>query len=186
MAINTYSKIQMISNALVLLGETPLNSLTDDRYGATVGSNLFDLLYESELQSNRWRFSCTKKALSQLTATPLNEWQFAYQLPADMLLPIGTWPKFPYEIYADRLYTDQTEVDLEYQFKPELNKVPAYFALLMTYALARDMAKPITESDAGVQIMNQKYLSQRNRAMFADAQGRPSRAIVDSPFTDIR
>lgn len=183
---STYSKIGMISSALILIGEKPLQSLSDDRYGATVGSNLFDVLYETELQANRWRFSCTKASLGRLTAAPLNEWQYAYQLPAEMLLPLGVFPRAPYEIYADRIYTNATSVDLEYQFKPEINKLPAYFALLLTYALARDMVKPITESDTAVQVMQMKYQMQRNRAMFADAQGRPNKPIVDNPFVDVR
>lgn len=183
---STYAKIDLISKALILCGETPLTSLSDPRYGATVGSNLFELLFETELQSNRWRFACNKKSLGRLTATPLNEWQFAYQLPPDMLLPLGTFPRSNYEIYADRIYTNESVVELEYLFKPEVSKCPAYFNLLMTYALARDMVKPITESDTAVNAMAQKYLIQRNRALFADSQGRPNKPIADSPFTDGR
>lgn len=186
MAIETASKISLISRALILLGEQPATSLSDDRYGVTVGSNMFEILYEAELQSNRWRFACKKRALSRLSDVPLNEWQYAYQLPADCLLPIGTWPSSQYEIYGDRIYTDQTIVNLDYMFKPDADALPAYFSLLMCYCLARDMIKPITESDAGVEVMNKKYLVQRDRAMFADAQGRPSRPIQSSPFTDGR
>lgn len=183
---STYAKIDLISKALILCGETPLTSLSDNRYGATVGGNLFDMLFETELQANRWRFACNKKSLSRLTDVPLNEWQFAFQLPPDMLLPLGTWPRQNYEIYADRIYTNQTSVDLEYLFKPEINKIPAYFNLLMVYALARDMIKPITESDTAHQLMQSKYTMQRGRAMYADAQGRPNKPVVDSPFTDGR
>jgi len=71
-------------------------------------------------------------------------------------------------------------------FKPEITSCPAYFCTLMTYALARDMIKPITESDMAMQLMERKYSRQRERAQFADAQGRPSRPIYDSPFTDAR
>lgn len=185
-SIETQSKIALISKALILCGETPLISLTDNRYGATVGSGLFDIIYEAELQSNRWRFACGKIALSQLNVTPLNEYQNAFQLPATMLLPLGVFPRADYEIYADRIYTNQSSVDLEYTFKPEVSACPAYFNLLMTYALARDMIKPITESDTAVAVMESKYQKQRARAMFSDAQGRPNRPMMDSPFTDNR
>lgn len=186
MAIEQNTKIGLISKALVLLGETPLNSLSDNRYGATVGANMFELIYENELQSNRWRFACAKKSLSRLVAVPLNEWEYAFQLPTDMLLPIGVFPYAPYEIYATHLYTDETAIDLEYMFKPDVTAVPAYFSTLMVYALARDMAKPITESDAAVSVFQNKYVMQRDRALFADAQGRPNSAITYSPFTDNR
>lgn len=184
--IQTATKIQMISDALILCGEKPLNSLSDNRYGATVGSNLFELLYESEIQSNRWRFACTKKQLGRLTSSPLNEWQYAFQLPPEMLLPLGAYPRVNYEIYGDHVYTNETAFALEFMFKPDVNKVPAYFNLLMVYQLAANMIKPITESDNAAQLMAKAYTRQRGVAMFADAQGRPNKAIVDSPFTDVR
>jgi hypothetical protein len=185
-SIETQTKIKLISNALILCGEKPLNSLADNRYGATVGANLFEQIYEAELQSNRWRFACAKKSLSLLVATPLNEWQYAFQLPPTMLLPLGVYPSKPYEIYADRIYTNATEIDLEYMFKPDVSACPAYFTLLITYALAKDMIKPITESDNAVVAMTAKYNTQRARAQFADAQGRPNKPIADSPFTAVR
>jgi len=187
MAIVTNSKIDLISDALILCGEKPLTSLSDNRYGATVGSNLFEIIYENELQSNRWRFACTKKALSRLVAAPLNQWSYAYQLPSDMLLPIGVYPPdLQYEIYADHLYSDRTSIELDYMFKPEVTDCPAYFTKLIVYALAKDMIKAITESDNAVQIMTQKYNMQKGIAMYADAQGRPAKPVFDSPYTDVR
>lgn len=186
MPIETSTKIGLISNALILLGEKPLNALNDNRYGATVGANMFEMIYENELQSNRWRFAMTKQALSQLVDAPLNEWQFAYQLPSDMLLPIGVFPPCDYEIYADHLYTDMTTVELDYMFKPNVGEIPAYFATLMTYRLARDMAESVTESGPKKDRWNREYATQRAVAQFADAQGRPAKMIMRSPFTDVR
>lgn len=186
MALETSSKIKIISDALILCGEKPLNSLSDDRYGATVGGNLFEVVYEDELQSNRWRFACKKNSLSRLVAVPLNQWQYAYQLPSDMLLPIGIFPKQLYEIYSNHLYTNATTVELDYMFKPEVTALPAYFRMLLTYRMAKDMIKPITESDTAWDRKVREYNVQRSRAMFSDAQGRPSQPILDNPFTDVR
>lgn len=187
MAIETNSKIDLISKALILCGEKPLNSLSDERYGATVGSNLFEMLYENELQSNRWRFAMTKTSLSKLVAVPLNQWKNAFQLPPDMLLPIGIFPvDLNYEIYADRIYTDRETVELDYMFKPVVTSTPAYFATLMTFALAQHFIKPITESDTAVKIMEKKYERQRGIALYADAQGRPAKATFSDPFVNIR
>lgn len=185
--IETNSKIGLISRALILLGEEPLQSLDDDRYGATVGSNLFEILYENEVQSGAWRFCSKKRSLSQLVDEPLNEWRYIYQLPTDMLLPRGVWPRgTPYEIFGQHLYTNANTIDLDYLYKPDVDKVPAYFALLMVYALAKDMAKPITESDAHEKKWTKAYVLQRNIAQYADAQGRPATELVDAPFVDNR
>lgn len=186
MAIETPSKIGLISKALILLGEKPASSLTEDRHGVTVGVNLFELLYETELQANSWRFNMKKASLSRLNVTPVNQYTYAYQIPTDCLLPRYVYPASNYEIYGDRIYTNDSSVDLDYQFKPEVSALPAYFALLLTYALARDMAGPVTESEAKVKEFMSKYPVQRDRAMYADAQARPATMIVDSPFVDVR
>jgi hypothetical protein len=91
-----------------------------------------------------------------------------------------------YEIYADKLYSNRASVELDYTFKPEVTACPAYFCTLLTYAMARDMVKALSESDQAVQVMNAKYISQRDRALYADAQGRPSKPIAGQPFVDIR
>lgn len=186
MAIETPTKIGIISKALILCGEKPLSSLSEDRYGATVGSNLFESLYESELQSNPWRFATKKGSLSRLNVTPLNQWTYAYQLPSDCLIPSHVYPGAPYEIYGDRIYTDATSVELDYRFKPEVSALPAYFALLLTYRLAANMIKPITESDDARNELLKTYRMQRADALYADAQGRPSTAVQSSPFIDVR
>ena len=125
---------------------------------------------------------------------------YCFQLPTDMLLPIGFWgvgPDRTYEIYSNVIYTNVTSnpgpinstapvLTFDYMFKPDPSACPSYFTLLMTYALARDMIKPITESDTAASAMNQKYLMQRSRAMFADAQGRPNRQIQHNPFVQVR
>lgn len=199
-AIVTQTKLSMISAALVLCGEKPMNSLTDQRYGAAVGAAMFDMVYENELQSNRWRFACKKAQLAQVNVTPPNEWQFCFQLPTDMLLPIGIWgagPDRTYEIYSNVIYTNITSnpgpinssapvLTFDYMFKPDPATVPSYFSLLMTYALAKDMIKPITESDTAKTAMTQAYNRQRASAMFADAQGRPNRQLQHNPFVQIR
>jgi len=198
--IVTQTKLSMLSAALVLCGEKPLNSLTDNRYGAAVGAAMFDMVYENELQSNRWRFAVKKEALSQVNATPPNEWMYCFQLPTDMLLPIGFFgagPDRSYEIYSDKIYTNITSnpgpinsttpvLTFDYLFKPDPATVPSYFSILMTYALAKDMIKPITESDSAVTVMEGKYNRQRGRALYADAQGRPNRPLQHNPFTQVR
>jgi hypothetical protein len=34
--------------------------------------------------------------------------------------------------------------------------------------------------------MMKRYVVQRDRAMYADAQGRPAKRVQSSPFTDVR
>lgn len=185
-SIEVQSKISIISKSLILCGEKPCTSLSENRYGVTVGAGLFDLVYESELASNPWRFCSMKKALSRLVNVPLNQWKYAYQLPPEMIVPSYVFPRAQYEIYGDHLYTDVTAVELDFRFKPDISACPAYFSLLMVYALYKDMAKPVTESDAHALKALKAYALQRDRALYADAQGRPATPIQSNPFTEQR
>ena len=195
--IVSQTALSMLSAALVLCGEKPLNSLTDPRYGAQVGAALFDMVYESELTANRWRFSCKKGTLSQLNQTPLNEWQYVFQIPTDCLNVIGIWgvgPNHLYEIYGDTINTNivsspgtnPAALVLEYQFKPDPSDLPSIFSLLVTLALAQHMCKPITESDSARTKCEQAYNKQRNVAMSNDAQSRPNRPLQHRPFIQVR
>lgn len=182
----TPTKVKIISDALILLGEQPLTSIDDARHGARVGVNLFERLYENELCSNRWRFAIDKQALSQLAAAPLNEWQYAYQLPSGLLLPIRVYPDANYEIYTDKLFSNHSAVELDFVFKPDLGGLPSYFYELMVCRLAWRMARAVTEAGSTVEEMYRAYVQQRDVALYADAQGRPNQPFSDSPFTDIR
>lgn len=195
--IVTQTEISMLSAALVLCGEKPLNSLADPRYGAQVGAALFDMIYETEIQSNRWRFACKKGQLTQIVGIPLNEWQYAYQVPPDCLQFIGFWGVSPaglYEIYGNVIYTNTTAnpgvnagtLTAEYMFKPDPGTIPSYFSLLVTLALAQHMCKPVTESDSARTKCEQAYIAARNRAMFIDANARPNRPLQHRPFIAVR
>jgi hypothetical protein len=191
------SELSMISAALVLTGEKPLNSLTDTRYGAQVGAAFFDMIYENELTSNPWRITCTKWTLAQLTSQPANEWRYAFQIPPDCITVLGFWgldPSMLYDIYGDVIFTNVTSnpgvvpstLVMEGQFKPDPGTLPSYLSLLVTYALAKRMVKPITESDSQMTKLEQAYNQQRNVAMATDAKQRPNRTLQSQPFIRVR
>ena len=81
------SKIDLISNALILIGDTPINSLTGGSRRETVANNLYDNIVQNELTKYRWGFARRKAQISRLTDTPVdpNGWKSIYQLPTDNL-----------------------------------------------------------------------------------------------------
>jgi len=84
------SKIDLISNALILIGDTPINSLTGGSRRETVANNLYDNIVQNELTKHRWGFARRKAQMSLLTDTPVdpNGWESIYQLPTDL------WPVY--------------------------------------------------------------------------------------------
>lgn len=174
-SVSNFTKIDLCSNALLLIGENTISSFTEDTPAALVAANLYELTYESLLTLHPWRFASNKSQLARLTAAPTNQWKYAYQLPADFLVAqhvdIGNQN---YQIYGDKLFTDETTIILDYTFKPDESLLPAYFAELLEMRLASVFAVPITESATKSEHYAALADRQLLRAKTIDSQATPS------------
>lgn len=181
------TKIDIISNAFLLLGTPTINSLNDGSSRANVAANLYDTTVDSLLTSNRWNFAYARLALSQLVAAPAHTYTYAYQLPSDYLMPVRVYTlTHDYEIIGDKLYTNLDAVTLDYIARPDESKFPQYFVKALEYRLAVEFCIPITENRAMKETLLQDFRRELGNAMYADSQGRPSREPVDKPFIDCR
>jgi hypothetical protein len=176
------TKISMCSNALLLIGHGTISSFTEGGAGALVASNLYDSSYENLLTLHRWRFASGKVSLSRLTATPLNEWDYAFQLPANYMLINRVIPQSDYEIFEDKIYSNQQTLDLDYVYKPAESELPAYFVKLVEYYLASQFSVPVTDNSTKGQLYDGMYQNQLRQAKFADASSRPPDAIASTPL----
>ena len=181
------SKIDIISNALLLIGHGSISSLDPDQgAGATVGAALFDTTLEYMLSTTYWRFSMKQQQLNRLTAAPLNNWQYAFQLPTDLITLYRVEPRTGYQIFGDLLYTNSAELAADYSFKPEAEGLPVYFVQAMQYKLAADFAISITNDTQKNALYENKYRQEVKIAMAADAKNHPPVSIMDQPFTYVR
>jgi hypothetical protein len=88
------SKIQLISNALILIGDLPITSLEGNSRAQTVANNLYDNIVQNEMTKFRWGFARKKAQLDLTVSVPVGtEWQSIYQLPADLLFLIKINPQ---------------------------------------------------------------------------------------------
>jgi len=181
-----FSKVTIASNALVLLGDEPISSFTEEGAGSRVAANLYETAYLSMLSSHRWNFATKKASLSKLAATPQNEYQFQYQLPTDMVMVITTYPASIYRILGDKLYSDAPSIEIDYIWKVTEDQFPAYFVKAFEYKLAAEFAVPITEDLNKVDIMTRLYERESRQARYADSQSAPNVPIVDDPYIRVR
>jgi len=101
------TKIDLVSAALVLIGDTPINSLIGNSRAQQVANALYDSIVQNELTKHRWGFARAKAQLALTTDTPVDqEWQSIYQLPADILFLIKLYPSVNYQIYGNKVYTN--------------------------------------------------------------------------------
>lgn len=174
-AVENYTSIDLASNALLLIGEETISSFTDDTTAALVAANLYAPTYEGLLTLHPWRFASTKAQLARLVAAPINQWKYAFQLPNDFLVAQHVdRGNDNFQIYADKLYTDQPTMILDYTYKPDESYLPAYFTELLEYKLASIFAIPITESATKADYYASIANTQLTRAKTIDSQSTPS------------
>lgn len=184
--MNVATAIKINSNALILLGHTPIASFSDAGSGAQVASNLYETSLRSMLSSHRWRFATKKAQLARLTAEPLNEWQYQFQLPTDFIMLIDVFETSNFEIYGDKLYTNTTTAYIDYIYRVDEAYFPPWFTKALEFFLAAQYAIPVTGNSTRMAEYNNMYEMQMKRARFADSAERPNTGIVDAPFLDVR
>lgn len=179
------SKFDIISQALVLIGESPISSFSEGTAG-TVANQLYDITYEGLLTKHRWRFAIGKQALSKLSSTPLNEWKNAFQIPSELLLVIKSYPRTTFEVYEDQIYANVESLSIDYLYKPDEGRLPAYFVEALAARLAEVICIPITNNQSLKESMAELSVRRFNEAAYADSQGRFPSAIQSRPFIDVR
>lgn len=182
------SKIDLISNALILIGDNPISSVIGNSRAQTVAANLYDNIVQNELTKHRWGFARRKAQLSLLVDEPLDDdWRSIYQLPTDLLVLIKLNPNTSYQIYGDKVYTNLSQtLHCDYIRNVSESEWPVYFAKMIEYALARDFASSVRDSASSADRMAAEYLNASRMARYTDSQQHPQTAIIDRPFINVR
>ncbi len=182
------SKIDLISNALILIGDNPINSLTGNSRAQQVANNLYDNIVQNELTKHRWGFARRKAQLSLLVDEPIDdEWRSIYQLPTDLLTLIKIRPNVAYQIFGDKLYTNLSqELFCDYIRNVTEPEWPIYFSKMIEYALAKDFAPSIRDSSSSRVEMTNEYIIASRMARYTDSMQHPQTPIVDRPFIAVR
>ena len=179
------ARVQLVSNALILLGDRPIASLTEETVGATLGANLFENTYLTMLQSHRWRFAVKTVSLSKLSATPDTGYTTAFQLPSDFLYTIKTDAN-NFEVYGTQLHCNYSSLQLDYIYRVDEDKLPAYFAKALEYNLSAQFAVPITGDLNKADYFAKVFVNELKKAKHTDATQYPEVAVQSRPYVDIR
>jgi hypothetical protein len=197
--------LSVCSDALILMGASPISSFTEGTDAAQACDRLYPDLRDTLLSTYHWTWNVKKVQLSQLSTPPLNEFEHAYQLPGDMLSGVlalfdssenHEYPiRYGWEIYGDQLFTDLDEVYIDYQSSINESKMPPYFINVLKYAMAAELSVVITDQIAkadyyravayGTPGENGRGGLMR-QAMNIDSRGRLSPVIEDYSLIDVR
>ena len=180
------SAIQICSNALILLGHPPIASFDEPGAGAQASANLYEQSYLSMLTNHRWRFATKKAQLARLSEAPLNDYNYQFQLPSDLLYLIKKDSGFNYEVYGDKLYSNNLTESIDYLYRVNEDALPPYFIKAFEFFMAAQMAIPVVGNTSRADYYYSAYEMQLKRAKFADSTQRPGDTFTQSPYTQVR
>lgn len=182
------SKIDIASNALLLIGDNPISSFSDAGAGAQVAASLYPETKKRLLSEHPWSFALKQQRLNKLSQVPdiLTGYKNAFQLPTDLIRIWNIQSHSNYILLGNLLYSNQKEILATYVFDVDEVNLPPHFVKSLEYTLAGDFAISITEDNTMSQIMTQKAELFTAKAMGIDSQGRPQQGIIDSPIINAR
>lgn len=147
------SDIDIAARALILIGADPITSFTETSTEALVASNIYEDVIQSALCASRWRFATNQAELNRLTDVPTGRFDFAYQLPSDMLMLHALTVNdnlIEYNIYGDKAFANTSTNDkviADYAFRVGEEKFPSYFTISVEFSLATTFAVAIARDE---------------------------------------
>lgn len=178
-------KISIINEAVLLVGATQISSLEDSSREALVAGSVYTTTYEELISCHPWTFSLNQVSLTRLVDDPLFGFDHAYQLPVDpklIRLIRKNNPKNDYRLFEDKLYTDDDEVEIIYQFKPQEENLPSYFVRALVMELSKLFALSLIQDETQAQLFEGLAQRQVRKARNIDSQNQPSIAIDKNEF----
>lgn len=197
------TRLEMIDNALVRMGEEPLGDETAP--GADTHLGVWFAVTGHILGVNPWSFNTVTRRLARLSEPPAMFYAYQFQLPADMLgapravydsatlkVPLTEW-----EILDGVLCANAADLWLKMDKQPEPARWPGYFVELVTRVMMSEFALSIREDPVLRERLRTECFGTASelgtgglmgQAMTLDSQGKPSPKIQmgSDPFTSAR
>lgn len=174
-------KIEIISNASVLLGGEPISALSEGISGV-LGDAFYENTYRDLLSMHPWRFAMKKRKLAKTTTVPINEYKYEYQLPSDCVVVRRVNEGLDYDIFEDKIFTNYNDVSIEYTYRPTETILPDYFTATLQFLLASLFAVPITDNVSKGEFYTILYDKKLKVAKMIDSQSRPTTPIQSNPL----
>ncbi len=178
------SPVAICSNALLLLGKSPISSFEEGNDRARYASNLYPMAKPDLLRAHPWNFSCKRVLLSPLVTPPAFGFTAQFQLPGDYvrLVQVGYpgrgCPDFAME--DGKILANATALPLRYVYDADNEATwDSKMVFLAVRRMAWELAYPVTQSTTLRDSMEAAYIKALREAKAIDAQENPSETLGD-------
>lgn len=184
------SQVDICSNALLLLGAKPINALDEAVDRARLASNLYDGVKRAVLRAHPWNCCVTRVTLSPLVSTPEFDYAYEFTLPPDCakILQVGEYfQEVDYRIERGKIRSNEAVLHLKYISNGvSEGSFDDLLIEALKYAMAAQMAYPITQSASMAELMESKYQLVLRDARAVDGQDDPPEKLGDDALVASR
>lgn len=178
------SKVDICSNALLLLGAQPINSLDEEDDRARLASNLYDGVKLAVIRAHPWNCCVTRAELSPLASTPPADYIYQFTLPPDCakILQVGEYlAEVDYRVERGKILSNESVIHLKY-ISTDVSEgaLDSLLTEAIKYAMAAQMAYPITQTASMAEFMESKYQMVLREAKTVDGQDDPPETLGDN------
>jgi len=182
--------VSICSNALLLLGAQPINSLTENNDRARLCNSLFEVIRDDVLRSHFWNCCIKRVAIAADSTAPAYDYSYQFTLPSDWIrnISVGLYGReCDYRCEGRKILCDESTLYLKYIYKNEdVSTWDSSLVNAMHHAIAARIAYAITQSASLAQAMDQQLSMFMKRARAIDGQDEPPETMGDFPLINAR
>ncbi len=162
------SKIDLCSMALLKLGESPIQSFTDDSATSQLARTLYDSVTDTLLSLHPWRFATQEISL-------MRNADGDFLIPSNVLRVLKTHGR----IIGNRIISDASDITITALVRTSPDAFPGYFVSLVATRLAMEFCIPLTGNQSVFRMLAALFESELQTAKFIDSTTSASDALQD-------
>lgn len=142
------SEVSICNQALAMLGQAPITSLSDANVNAERCNALYAATRDAMLEAHAWRFATKRYALPQASPAPAFGYACRYEVPGEVLRVLEVNEnKYAWELEEDSIVTDSSVCQMRAVSQvTDPNKFSSLFVIALATRLAAELAIAITGS----------------------------------------
>jgi len=182
------TELGIINSALIKLGVETVSAVPGTTRQGALANEQYAKIRDELLTEHPWNFAIKRALLTPTVTTPVFEFAFEYNLPADYLRVWATeFPQDFYQIEGNKLYSNYSAIKIRYIYKvTDATLFPPTFAELLSLKLAADLAYVLVQSNSLKNSLLQEYLVKLRDVRSYDGQESPSYPLTDDLFINSR
>jgi hypothetical protein len=187
------SDVEICSNALLLLGDSPIASFTEGTLRSRYCANLYPIAKRAILRAHPWNCTIKRVILAPEASTPAFDWGYQFVLPSGFLrlLQVGEAANpIDYSFEGSRILADTNVLPIVYVKEESEAAWDSLLTDVMVKRMEMDLAYPITKSASLRDSLKQEFYARGvgvlARAKSVDGQENIPESWDDSPFLSVR